>query len=198
MDNIIFIFLMLAIYHFIVETFIIPTLRFKMYCKLMKRRDELFAYRIEHAERINQKIFQELNMLLCITANNLDHLSLLNMIMSKSKPTSEHAEKTINLLSHISDFKLRNTYRKVSKYGFLACLINSAGWFIYLLPFLLLGTIIIILISAIQHVNIILNFYIREKKRVLIIISQENKCSDETVIVNYSFDKKRHKDLHPV
>jgi hypothetical protein len=132
--TIIFILILLAGYHFVVESLIVPVLRMQVRNQLIRLRDDLIYYKIQSNE-INHKTFTDLNVLISTTANHLDKISLFNFIFrTKRVELDKHRETEKEILSFQKNEETKRIFEWTMNSFMKAALVNSFAWILYISP----------------------------------------------------------------
>jgi hypothetical protein len=182
MATIIFILVLLAGYHFIVENIILPVKRDELKCSFIALRDKLIVLKIKN--KISDKVFDQLNTIICTSANNIHHFDLLRLITTYRKNYSQRAksEELFEYLANSKNQEVKFLFDETIKYtgkGFIA---NSIAWALYLLPFIPVLMVALPIIATCYRLNKNKSFYSYTKaKKAMFIISGQQECSNKII-----------------
>ena len=149
MSILLFLFVVLALWHFIYEGVLLPSIRLNLRNRLFRLRDELCRHGA-HSDFVDIVAFK---LVLSGMDNCLGKLQWIDLSLPVGfqKKVQENPELLVrleerrNMLASSQDEKLKDIFRRANsllEYAFLA---NSGAWFVYLLPiafvFLFIGHI---------------------------------------------------------
>jgi hypothetical protein len=151
MATLIVILFILAIWHLVIESIIMPSVRFSLRCKLFALRDDLRKSRHELRETASENVISGLDHSITTTIRVLPHInfSLLTELQNAIKADDNLNQKVKERIKALDSCKndeiqrIANEQRKYTSYAFLA---NISGWAIYLV-----APILLVLIIALIH-----------------------------------------------
>lgn len=152
MATLIFILILLAGYHFIVENMIVPVMRDQLKYRFIALRDKLILLKLKNA--ISENVFDQLNRIVCTSANNLHHLDLFSFIAfyKRKKQQRVKSKQLFKFLTRSSNAEIKPILENIIKYAGKAFLINSMAWALYLLPLIPLFCFAVLCNGALQRV----------------------------------------------
>ncbi len=147
MATIIFLFILLAFYHFYMESFVIPIKHMEI-----RGRFECLKYEAIEAHKKNEKMSVDLLIdfqnSLAITSTFTPHLNILSHFKYRLKMTKKEVEEIESksnemsaLLSNPDNKVFRKFLSDYNKIVGAAFLVNLGGWVIYAMPLLILHKI---------------------------------------------------------
>lgn len=142
MKYLLYTFILIALYHLVYEGILLPSLRLRLRYYLFELRD-----RVRNLKNINNDCCsdQAFSYIQDTINNGLTMLHRTDLIMLMSIEShvenNEILKKQINrrteVLSKVEDNEVKSVMRSISHVGRAAVLLNSGGWFIYVIPALL-------------------------------------------------------------
>jgi hypothetical protein len=150
MSYVIIVLAVIALWHFIYESILLPSIRLHLRNRLFVLRDELRAHRVE-SDNVDEKAFD----LVSKGINNyLTRLPMINIGLRveferkvKEDPSLvDKLKERRKVIVESNDESLKQIYHDVNvvlEYAFVA---NSGGWFIYLVP-------IAVLIASVKRLS---------------------------------------------
>lgn len=145
MATVLFILTLLAGYHFIIETIILPVMRDKLKCRFVALRDKLIRLKIK--DKIGDNQFNQLNKIICTSANNIQHFDLFNLATPSSGKKNRHrikSEELFEFLSNSQDPEIKFLFNNIIQCAGKAFVINSIAWMLYIIPLLPLFVVVIL------------------------------------------------------
>lgn len=133
----------LAILHFVLESAIMPSIRFSLRCKLFALRDDLRKLRESQPDKSSEKIFNTLDRSICSTISFLPYANFSVMIssmkMAEENPEfKKKVEDQISLIKNCGIQEVQHIAKQQEKYGELGLISNTAGWLLYFVPIAIL------------------------------------------------------------
>lgn len=144
MDVLIIVFVVMAIFHFIYESVILPSLLLNLKYKFEKLKDELIMMVIEDKDKVSPSDFNYVMFNLDANSNNLKNINFLNMFKVSKFVKANPNYKDENDLMTIDDVENKDVkalHSKSIKLCVKAVLYNSGMLIIYLFPILVLAYI---------------------------------------------------------
>lgn len=162
MATLLFILVLLAIFHFIYESIILPMLRLELRYKLFKLRDKLRLLKIEKPEEVEDNLFMVLDETICAVTNRLPFLSISARSDGfREYKNNENFRKSVDKRKSLirnSENKtiqeINNELIEISTVGFI---LNSGGWFYIALPLILIALIFAFVFHKIKTLRLYLN-----------------------------------------
>lgn len=129
----------LAAIHFIYESILAPSLRFELRLKLFALRDELRILKQKHAEAVSDEIFRDLQGSLNATISRLNLIDVTILKTAHERFENDEklrrkSERFDQLISDCAVPEVETIRQKHLKLIGRALLINTGGWFVYLIP----------------------------------------------------------------
>jgi hypothetical protein len=188
MATLIFIGILLAAYHLLMEMAIIPYYRLKLKYKLLSLKDNLILLKIRNKEQISNELFEELRTFILSSIPLLQEFSLVRLFQTvrempdkKDDPSEKEAERKYNLFTNHAMPEIRNLYNDSMKAVSKAFLLNSMAWWIYLLPILIIALGIILISNWYKKMKSWF-FYNPTKNEAILILAERqptyNECDD--------------------
>lgn len=139
MASIFFILILLATYHFVYESILLPTFRLNLRYKLFDLRDRLIQLRADKENKANEIYFDQLERNINTTIKHMPIMTISLIRESeafyKSHPEIENEiQKKIKAFDSLEDNELKIIQRKTVHYGIQSFIYNSGAWIVYLLP----------------------------------------------------------------
>ena len=141
MEYVLFSIFILAFYHFIYESILLPSFRLNIRFRLFKLRDELRNLKIEDHD-IDEFMYDHLEVSINdkIRLLHIINIQLLHTFSKDLKNNKSLAKKVSELTKRLEECqseKMQRIRYKIMKYTTLALAVNSGGWFIYMIPIIL-------------------------------------------------------------
>lgn len=139
MTTLIFFLFALALFHFVYESIIAPSIRLELRFELFKMRDELRQLKIEHSKSLDNKHFNYLQDSLNTLIANLYRfdIGLMASVTAELERDPELKER-VEARSRIMDDcniprarALRHLSLRIAKKAFI---VNAGGWAVFLVP----------------------------------------------------------------
>jgi hypothetical protein len=167
MATLIFILILLSIFHYLYDSILLPTYRLELRYELFKYRDELIELKSNQTDLINDQVFALVYNSINFSMNRLSNLTLSNMYHYKREldKNPELKQKNDNLVQMIFDCKseeLNMLYRKISLVSLKAFALNMGSWFIYFIPVVLVLLIIAYIVVQISRKTLGIRRFFRE------------------------------------
>jgi len=143
MITLIYVFMSLALLHYIYESIMLPSIRLKFRYRMFSLRDDLRRLRVQHGDVLNQKLYHHLQTSLNVTLDNLYRIDLAAFLTvhrryQTDREFRERVERRARLLDELlaecplpQVLDIRDEQLRVFRRVFLA---NAGSWFIYLIP----------------------------------------------------------------
>jgi hypothetical protein len=196
MATLIIITSILAGYHYLIESIVLDTFRFKIKCKLLKQRDILFSLKTKNKANLEDKVIDELGMVIVSMLQNLNNLSLFELYRYRNKihAHSEKEEKLISFdrINNHANKQIKTIFDKTMKYSFLGFLINSGGWILYAIPFILIYLIFTFCINGYKKLKALFFGSVETKKAILVIAKKKPVNKDKGEYYGYVNNHKNH------
>ena len=154
-----FILILLAAYHFVYESIILPTERLDLRYKLFKERDNLRILKMNDKDgKITDDIFKLLDTTICNSIDLLPQYTIslfynADKELRLNKNLRAKVEKRNQLIEGYEVEEIKeignNVYHHVGK----AFLLNFGSWIVYLLPFLILIILYAVTMNKIERVK---------------------------------------------
>ena len=138
------IFFSLALFHFIYQSVISPTLRLYIRCKLFELRDELRRLKLNRGENVDDNLLGDIQESINLNLENLAFVDLsliyeTQKYLEKDTNLAKKVETRKKLLEHSDNKELKEIYKKNVELLAVTMLINSGGWVIYVIPVLIIA-----------------------------------------------------------
>jgi hypothetical protein len=137
-----FLLIVLVAYHFVYEGIVAPSLRLRLQFRLYALRDRLRTFKIEEPHAVSDSDFRliedglnnAINLLSCIS---LSMLYQTRKAVRKKERWVREANQRVNRAEQCPHEGLRQIDKKATNILFEGLIINSGGWYIYVLPIVL-------------------------------------------------------------
>lgn len=131
----------LAIYHFLLESTILPSTRLCIRFELFALRDQLRTLKIEQAETISDEVFENLQGAINTSIRLLPQLLICTIVTASATIQSDESlqkriEKRKQVFESCAVEQVQVIRNRVVFLTVVALLVNSTGWVIYLIPFI--------------------------------------------------------------
>ena len=132
-------FLVVALYHFVYESIVAPSLRLKLRFDLFVLRDRVRSLKIENPEGFQDKHFHYLqdsiNTLLALLARfDFATLSRIETEIKRDPAMQKRAEERSRILDDCQLEEARKIRHQTLRLASVALALNSGGWFVYIVP----------------------------------------------------------------
>lgn len=136
------IFVIIAIYHFVVESIILPNSRLKLRYDLFELRDRLRVLKLKESNGINDELFSHLDKSICSTINNLSQYRISLLVRAQQRFDNDEKlrqkiEKTKKLFEQCEVEEISKIRKELLKLTIVATATNSMGWAYVVLPIIL-------------------------------------------------------------
>src|SRR6266852_2327101 len=148
MAILILILIALACYHLLMESLVIPLIRIQVEYKLSALNDELILLKIRDNQEITDSEFEWLKLFINKTKVNLPNLNYLKLFLTsnqkllKNEDSGKVAEQNANKYINHQVPAIKRIFNETMKSSFNGYIINMLGWFIYIVPLLLIFIVI--------------------------------------------------------
>lgn len=173
MAALLFILIILAVFHFLYESIFLPNHRLKLRYDLFTLRDELRDLKINLQGGINDKLFGIVDSSISNTIKYLPQINIslilkVEKIIETNEMVKKHVERRMEFVNTCDIPEVTKILARTSNIGLKALLLNTGGWFIYLIP-------IVILILAFKWLKdiIVQTIYVKDKELGLELDSYE-------------------------
>lgn len=147
MVTFIYILLFLALFHYLYENVLLPSIRLKFRYRLFSLRDELRRLKFENIDLVDDRLYEYLQTSLNVTINILPRIDIgmflkVRKIYEEDKEFRSKIERRGKLMDELTEkckvpklVEIRENYLEIFRYVFLA---NVGSWSIYIVPIALL------------------------------------------------------------
>jgi len=155
MATIFIILFVLALFHFIYESILLPSFRLESRYKLFQLRDELRGLKNDEENGIEDDVFFLLEDTVNITINRLPYFNLstgieANREYKENKEFQKRVEKRKKTLESCENKRVFQVNKKLLDISALAFILNSGGWMYILIPIFLVLVLFAIITSSIR------------------------------------------------
>jgi hypothetical protein len=128
-----------ALYHFVYESILAPSERLKLRFELFELRDRLRSLKIEYSECLEDRHFHylqdSLNNLICLlTRFDMATLSQIELEIQRDPELRRRSEVRSATLDDCQLEEMKTIREASFRIATKALLINSGGWFVYVVP----------------------------------------------------------------
>lgn len=134
-----------AAFHFIYEGIIAPSLRFNLRFKLFGLRDDLRRLKVGKGGELSDEVFNVMqgvinNTITLLHRTNLDLIVRAEIDLEEDAALRKRVQKRRELLDACPLEEVQRIRKEAGTAMYRAVLINSGGWFVYIVPvFVLIG-----------------------------------------------------------
>jgi hypothetical protein len=144
MNVLIMILIVLAGYHLVWESVIIPNLRLRLKYKLSSLQDELWRIKITDGKKIDDEAFDISNEAFINSIDHVNDTTIFSVLMFHKEVKRDRVLKNAidnrrQKIDNCTDERIKQLNFEGLKCSFETLLINSSGWIIYLFPILLVA-----------------------------------------------------------
>lgn len=134
-----FIFFMLVLWHIVYDLLILPNVRLTQRYKLFKLRDDLRNLKAQEESHVSDEVFLYVDEMISATIRMMPLYSIVTLIevminFSKDPENEKEYQANMMLLENCRVVKVKEIYIGCCKIGYEAFLLNSGGWFAYIIP----------------------------------------------------------------
>ena len=139
MERFLFLLLVVALYHFVYESILAPSIRLKLRFELFVLRDRVRALKIENFDSFKDKHFNYLqdsinNLIALLARFDCATLARIETAMKRQTGLKKRAEERSRILDDC-DLDEAKAIRYASlRLASTALAVNSGGWLIYIIP----------------------------------------------------------------
>ncbi|MDT7809819.1 MAG: hypothetical protein QOJ70_3632 [Acidobacteriota bacterium] len=132
-----------AAFHFIYEGIIAPSLRFNLRFKLFGLRDDLRRLKVVEGDEFSDEVFNVMqgvinNTITLLHRTNLDLIVRAEIDLQENAALRKRVQKRRELLDACPLEEVQRIRKEAGAAMFRAVVINSGGWFVYIVPFFVL------------------------------------------------------------
>lgn len=129
----------LAVYHFVWESILAPHLRFHIRLRLFAIRDELRAVKHEHRDELGDDTFSALHDAINSSIKFCPAVSLsvqrdFEALLERNPELKEVINERVGCIESSTIDKVGSLWHQVKRLSFESLLINTGGWFVYIVP----------------------------------------------------------------
>ena len=134
--------LLLAGWHFVYESILAPSFRLSLRYELFALRDELRKLKLSHGDELDERHYgflqDSLNSMIAMLARyDLMTLSLVDREYSRNGEFRKRCEARAKVLDDCRIPDARAIRKRSVKIAVKAFVVNSGGWLVYVLPFVI-------------------------------------------------------------
>lgn len=142
MNILLYSFLLIALYHLIYEGILLPSLRLRLRFRLFEIRDRLRDLKNREKDCCSDQAFAYLQDSINNGLGMLHRTDLITLLKVEEQVEQDDVLKRqlarrSEVLSEVVDPDVRAIMRSISHVGRAAVILNSGGWFIYVVPAML-------------------------------------------------------------
>ncbi len=143
MATLIFILMLLAVYHFVYESIIAPSLRLGLRYQFFNLRDQIRMLKAENGANFPKDVFYLMEEFINSSLKHLHHYNFSLLLEAKKEFESdpklkEKINKKINTINSCKIGEVKDIFKQTLQLTTRAFLINIGSWFIYLIPLAIL------------------------------------------------------------
>jgi hypothetical protein len=132
----------LAMWHFVYESLLLPTIRLKYRYKLFELRDQLRRLSIKNDPEINKDVLGLVDHAISTSISRLPFLSITLLFSAKKTVLSNEAlrkkvEKQLDDIKACKSREVQDIFDLTTKYSGSVVIANSGGWIPYLMAILI-------------------------------------------------------------
>ncbi|MEB2401359.1 MAG: hypothetical protein OZ927_17630 [Alcaligenaceae bacterium] len=146
MEYFVILLMILSVYHYVIQTAIIPSLRSTLRYKAFALRDEIRELKIEHGKSMPDSIFHDLQDSINFIISEIWRINIINIIVAdKSLREDKEAENRIKqkivMLDSCELSQVHEIRRKMAMISMQALTVNMLGWWVYIVPIALAASL---------------------------------------------------------
>ena len=150
--------MLLAGWHFVYESILVPTMRLGLRYKLFAIRDRLRMLKSCNHDEIPEVIFDSLNHSANVTINNIPYITISALFSAKKIYDNDilvrkEIDRRIKGVNECKVAEIQSLNRSLIKCAAEAFIINSGGWLLYALPFAIIVFILAIILQQISQIK---------------------------------------------
>jgi len=131
--------LIVAVWHFVYECIIAPSIRLNLRNRLFALRDELRQAKIDGISKEDEKAFWFIHKGINTFLNRLPSLTIdvmfeLDAEYERDESVKRSLDEKIATVEKCKDFRIRKVFDEANKILDNAIITNAGGWFIYVIP----------------------------------------------------------------
>lgn len=159
MATIFFILVLLAIFHLMYESILLPMFRVELRYKLFGLRDELRMLKSEKGDTVNDEVFYLLDDTICAIINRLPYFSISSRYdaykeYDNNDQFKENVENTKKLISSCKEKDIQEINKNLMKFTSIGFVLNIGGWSYIIIPIVLVILFFAFITSKIQQIKI--------------------------------------------
>lgn len=129
----------LAVWHFIYEGIIAPSLRMVLRHKMFRLRDDVRRLRADYPDQVSEEVFSLMQSLINNAITLVHQINFIVLLRFKKDEVIDHRIDDRNrLIAECPKDEIREIREKAATYLAIAFGINHGGWVIYLVPILII------------------------------------------------------------
>jgi hypothetical protein len=145
MNIIVLLLLGIALWHFIYDGIVAPSIRFNLRNNLFALRDELRVIKIEGLDHNDEKAFWFVHNGVNNFINRLPLLTLIRVLnisseCDKNPKLQDVISKHEQTVKNVKNRRINDIFEETNHILKIAFIVNMGGWFIYIVPIVLLAT----------------------------------------------------------
>jgi hypothetical protein len=137
MGTLLFICFIIAIFHFVYESLILPSMILRLKFKYEKLKDEVIRIAIDQNGKIHEKEYNYMLHNIEILSRNMHNMTI-STILNAERFFKEHPnivkENNLMTINDVKNKRFKQIHRESIKMSLFALMFNSLMWAIYLLP----------------------------------------------------------------
>ncbi len=139
MEYLIIIFLVFAIFHFIYESIIAPSIRLKLSFELFKVRDDVRFLKMQHGNKFDCKHFDYLQDTINILLKSLHNFDVVALTLAQNaikndKALLDHVQKRKMIFDDCKMPEAVSVRKETLDIAAKIILVNNGAWLVYLIP----------------------------------------------------------------
>ncbi|MDB5278831.1 MAG: hypothetical protein JWR61_3786 [Ferruginibacter sp.] len=139
MATLFFIVILLSVYHFVMETLVLPALKEELRFKLLKLRSKLCNLKLQAKDKLDGKTFSDLDAAIVFNHNHMDSLNLVDFMTTMKSIKNDRkliaqADSDIKRIENMNLPEAKAIFEKFNKYFILTLAVNCGAWGLYFLP----------------------------------------------------------------
>lgn len=147
MATIFFIGIILAIFHFVYESILLPSIRQRLRYKLFALRDRLVRLSLDNNQKTEIKHFEHIERSINTSIRHLPYMTISTIFHAdnfyKMNPELQNdINRRVETIKNLKNEQLKELHSVCIKYSIQSLVYNSMMLFIYLLPIVLLISLI--------------------------------------------------------
>ncbi|MCD0495894.1 hypothetical protein LP085_03430 [Achromobacter sp. MY14] len=139
MEYVVIAMMVLAVYHYVLQSAIVPSLRSHLRYEAFALRDELRQLKMQHGKELSDPVFHSLQDSVNFLISDMWRITIFNLIAARrafdSHPEiKKQVQGKLNSLDSCKIKEVVDLRKRMTRLSIKAAAIDAAGWWIYIVP----------------------------------------------------------------